>query len=115
MLKVILQEPKFIHPFNEAARDLRLQNKPLWLHQRDVLSPYVIREVEIKAGNPLPDDKVECIVYRDNLYFDAPFIDHFITEARKQNKPCRVAFSIKDSSIQRACSAISNILHKNPW
>ena len=87
MLKVILQEPKFIHPFNETARDLRLQNKPLWLHQRDVLSPYVFGEIEIKAGNPLPNDKVECLVYRDNLYFDAPFIDHFVKEARKQNKP----------------------------
>jgi len=100
MLKVILQKPKFVHPFNEAARDLRLQNKPLWLHQRDVLSPYVVREVEIEPGKSLPEDKNECIVYRDNLYFDAAFIDHFITEARKQNIPSRAAFSIKDPAFR---------------
>lgn len=100
MLKVILQEPKFIHPFNEPARDLRIQNEPLWLLQRDVLAPYVSREKEIKPGDPLPDDKVECLVYRDNLYFDTPFIDLFISEARKLNRPCRVAFSIRDAAFR---------------
>jgi len=100
MLKIVLQEPKLIHPFNEAARDLRLQNKPLWLHQRDILTPYVTCEVEIDPGNPLPDDKVECIVYRDNLYFDTPFIDHFISKARKQKKPCRAAFSNQDPAFR---------------
>jgi acetyltransferase-like isoleucine patch superfamily enzyme len=100
MLKVILREPKFIHPFNESARDLRLQNKPLWLHQRDVLSPYASREVEVKPGYPHPDEKVECIVYRDNLYFDAPFIKHFLLEARKRKEPCRAAFSINDPAFR---------------
>jgi len=100
MLKIILQEPKLIHPFNEAARDLRLQNKPLWLHQRDVLTPYVSHEVEIEPNKSLPDSKDECIVYRDNLYFDAPFINLFISEARKQNKACRLALSINDSAFR---------------
>ena len=36
----------FIEPFNEPARDLRIQNKPLWLAQRDVLA-HTTREVEI--------------------------------------------------------------------
>ena len=39
MLKVILPAPRYIPPFNEAARDLRIQNKPLWLNQRDLLAP----------------------------------------------------------------------------
>jgi carbonic anhydrase/acetyltransferase-like protein (isoleucine patch superfamily) len=114
MLKVILQEPKYIHPFNEAARDLRLQNKPLWLHQRDVLSPYVSGEVEIKRGKPLPEDKIECIVYRDNLFFDAPFVDHFLKEARKKNKPCRVAFSIKDPAFKEHALPLSSSYSKMP-
>jgi acetyltransferase-like isoleucine patch superfamily enzyme len=114
MLKVILQEPKLIHPFNEAARDLRLQNKPLWLHQRDVFSPYVSREIEIEKGQPLPNDKVECIVYRDNLFFDAAFIDLFITEARKKNKPCRVAFSIEDSAFREHALPLATSYTKIP-
>jgi hypothetical protein len=32
MLKVILQAPRPIPPFNEPARDLRIQNKPLRLN-----------------------------------------------------------------------------------
>ena len=54
MLKIILQSPRHIAPFNEAARDLRLQNTPLWLWQRNVLAPYVTREVEVPVGARLP-------------------------------------------------------------
>jgi len=43
MLKVILNAPHPITPFNEPARDLRIQNQPLWLHQRNVLAPYTTR------------------------------------------------------------------------
>jgi len=108
MLKVILHEPKHIHPFNEAARDLRLQNKPLWLIQRDVLTPYVDREIDIKPGKSLPDTREECIVYRDNLYFDAPFMEVFLNEARKKNQPCRAAFSIKEPAFREHALPLSS-------
>ena len=45
MRKVILRSKNYLSPFNEAARDLRIQNKPLWLHQRDLLARYVPREL----------------------------------------------------------------------
>ena len=38
MRKIILRDERHIHPFNDEARDLRIQNKPLWLHQRDTLA-----------------------------------------------------------------------------
>jgi UDP-N-acetylglucosamine diphosphorylase / glucose-1-phosphate thymidylyltransferase / UDP-N-acetylgalactosamine diphosphorylase / glucosamine-1-phosphate N-acetyltransferase / galactosamine-1-phosphate N-acetyltransferase len=50
MLKIILTAPHIIKPFNERARDLRIQNQPLWLHQRNVLAPYVTSERELEAG-----------------------------------------------------------------
>lgn len=96
MLKIILQDPKFISPFNERARDLRVFNKPLWLLQRDVLSPYTHRELELPLGAPLPLIQEECLVYRDNLFFDSEYIETFLTEARRRNKACRAAFSIND-------------------
>ena len=37
MIKIIICDETLIPPFNEPARDLRVLNKPLWLHQRDVL------------------------------------------------------------------------------
>ena len=46
MRRIILQAHEQIQPFNEAARDLRVQNKPLWLWQRDLLAPFVDEERE---------------------------------------------------------------------
>ena len=114
MLKVILQEPKFIHPFNEPARDLRLQNKPLWLYQRDILSTFVTHEIEIEPDQALPDETMECIVYRDNLYFDTFFIERFLEEARTRNQPCRAAFSAKDPAFREHSLPLATSYTKIP-
>ena len=113
MLKVIIKEPKFIQPFNEAARDLRLQNKPLWLHQRDVLTPYITQEIEVETGTPLPDDKIECIVYRDNLFFDDQFLDHFLSAGRRLKKPCRAAISYRDAAFREHALPLSKSYTKS--
>jgi acetyltransferase-like isoleucine patch superfamily enzyme len=107
MLKIILHEPKHIHPFNEPARDLRIQNNPLWLIHRDVLNPYVSGEIDVRPGRSLPDTNEECIVYRDNLFFDESFIDLFISEARKKNRPTRVAFTGKDPAFREHALPLS--------
>ena len=96
MLKVILQSKRLIPPFNEPARDLRIQNKPLWLAQRDVLAAYTNHETELPEGARLPRTREACLVYRDNLYFDPPYLQAFLAEARKRSYPSRAAFSIKD-------------------
>ena len=46
MRRIILNEKSFIDPFNEPARELRIQNKPLWLWQRDLLVHYADEERE---------------------------------------------------------------------
>lgn len=95
MRKVILRNKTFISPFNEPARDLRIQNKPLWLHQRDQLARYTTEEREVETGlfGEIPADTVEQIVYRDNLFFDKGFIDSFLEEAIRSGKPRRAAFT----------------------
>src|SRR5258706_242000 len=45
MLKIILHAQNQVMPFCETARELRIQNSPLWLHQRNLLAPYVTREI----------------------------------------------------------------------
>ncbi len=92
-LRIILQDDRFIHPFNEPARDLRVLNKPLWLNQRDVLGPYTSREMELHPWDTLPETREPCLVHRDNLYFDDAFIEAFLTEAQKRTCASRVAFS----------------------
>ena len=104
MRKIIIEDQRNIDPFNEPARELRVLNKPLFLHQRDVLLPYCTgRELPVKSLDQLPrstlEERVETLVHRDNLYFDQPFIDEFIRRARAAGKACQVAFSLDDKSI----------------
>lgn len=100
MLKVILAAPSYIAPFCERARDLRIQDTPLWLWQRNLLAPYVDRELELAAGEPLPDGHEAMLVYRDNLFFDEPYLRAFVEEARKRPGAVRAAFSPRDTAFR---------------
>ncbi len=100
MFKVILQNLHRIIPFNERARDLRIQNHPLWLHQRNVLAPYTTREQELKPGERLPLVREEMLVYKDNLFFDEEYINAFISAARKKGRAVRAAFSAEDPAFK---------------
>jgi carbonic anhydrase/acetyltransferase-like protein (isoleucine patch superfamily) len=103
MRRVILQERDHILPFNEPARDLRVHNVPLWLWQRDVLSPFVTEEREYPDWNTAlkaeGDEAVETLVHVDNLFFNDALIAEFITRARAGRKPVRIAFRKDDPAI----------------
>ncbi len=107
MLKIIIQDPHYINPFNERARDLRIQNKPLWLIQRDVLAPYIDQELEIPLGEPFPETEQPCLAYRDNLYFDSAFLKAFLVAAKRIKGPCRAAFSVNDSAFREHALPLS--------
>ncbi|MCJ7434279.1 MAG: hypothetical protein MUO77_12400 [Anaerolineales bacterium] len=107
MLKIILHAPNQIRPFCESARELRIQNKPLWLHQRDVLAPYVTREVEIKPGEPFKPTREPTIMYRDNLFFDQGYIQAFMAEALKRKRAVRAAFSMDDAAFREHALPLS--------
>jgi carbonic anhydrase/acetyltransferase-like protein (isoleucine patch superfamily) len=107
MLKIILQAPRHIPPFNEPARDLRIQNKPLWLNQRDVLAAYTTRDVELKPGARMPISREPMIVYRDNLYFDEHYMHEFMKQAMKKKEAVRAAFSINDAAFREHALPLS--------
>lgn len=107
MLKVILNALHPITPFNEPARDLRIQNHPLWLHQRNVLAPYITHEVELKPGQRFPVERGETFVYRDNLFFDEEYLRVFLTAARKNKRPCRAAFAADDPAFREHALPLS--------
>ncbi len=113
MQKIILQDPKYLHPFNERARDIRLQNQPLWLAQRDVLAPYTEGEIELPLNTPLPRTNEACLVYRDNLYFDKDYFESFLSEARRRDRACRAAFSIDDPAFREHALPLSNSYTKS--
>jgi acetyltransferase-like isoleucine patch superfamily enzyme len=108
MLKIILEDPNYLQPFNERARDLRILNSPLWLIQRDLLAPYINQELELPGGAGVPDTQEACIVYRDNLYFDASYIQAFMQAAKKQGCACRAAFSADDPSFREHALPLSH-------
>ncbi|MCU0519421.1 MAG: multidrug transporter [Anaerolineae bacterium] len=99
MRKVILRDTRKIPPFNEPARELSVLAKPLWLHQRDLLARYTTEEREVNSPEEIKPDRAEMLVYRDNLYFDAVFIDEFVRRARALGKACQVAFALDDRAI----------------
>jgi UDP-N-acetylglucosamine diphosphorylase / glucose-1-phosphate thymidylyltransferase / UDP-N-acetylgalactosamine diphosphorylase / glucosamine-1-phosphate N-acetyltransferase / galactosamine-1-phosphate N-acetyltransferase len=107
MRKIIIQDPRYLHPFNERARDLRIQNKPLWLIQRDVLAPYTNSEIELPLDGQLPETWEACLVYRDNLFFDSEYIKTFLEEAKSRGRACRAAFSLKDPAFREHALPLS--------
>lgn len=113
MLKIILQDLRYLQPFNERARDLRIQNKPLWLAQRDILAPFTEGEIEIPVGAVLPATDEACVVYRDNLYFDQYYFEAFFYEARRRQHACRAAFSIEDAAFREHALPLSNSYTKS--
>ena len=106
MRKVILRDHGRIFPFNEEARDLRVLNKKLYVHQGDVLdsvlAPEHVTEVrEVDSLADLDDSEIETIAYRDNLFFDKPFLSEFIERARRSGQACRVALSPDDKAVAK--------------
>ena len=99
MRRIILRDRRAIPPFNEPARDLRVLNKPLWLHQRDLLAPYVDRELEVDSFQEIDSRRVETLVHRENLFFDEFFLEDFLSRARKLGKACQVVFPLDDKAI----------------
>jgi acetyltransferase-like isoleucine patch superfamily enzyme len=99
MRKVILRDRRSISPFNEPARDLRVLNKPLWLHQRDLLARYVNQELEVDSLDETRPEREETLAYRENLFFDQRFLDTFVSKARRLGEACQVAFPLDDQAI----------------
>jgi len=99
MKRVIIRERTVIPPFGEPARDLRILNKPLWLLQRDILSPYCRGALEVDSLAEIPDGPDELLVHRDNLFFNEQLIAEFIAQARRTGHACQIAFAQDDKAI----------------
>jgi len=102
MRRVVLQSKRQIHPFNEPARDLRVQNKPLWLLQRDLLAPFTGEEREYpdwELATRFESDEVETLIHRDNLFFNDLFISDFLRRAKAASGPVRLALSADDPAV----------------
>lgn len=115
MIRISLRDNRYLMPFNDYARDLRIQNKPLWLHHSDVLSPYVQGEQQADSFEDIfspaffmDQGDQSCIVYRDNLYFDEFYIEEFMRRARQRSGPSRAAFNPTDRAFKEHALPLSS-------
>lgn len=100
MKRIVIHDQTPIPPFGEPARELRILNKPLHLHQRDLLARYCQGGgIEVDSLDEVAGLKEELLVLKDNLFFNSTLIDTFISEARKTGKPCQIAFALDDLAI----------------
>lgn len=96
-----IEDHTYIPPFNETASQLEVMNKPLWLWHQDVLAPYCESQIPVPSLEDVPSGgSGEVLIYRDNLFFDEPFIETFLTEARARGVPCRAAFRADDAAFK---------------
>lgn len=88
-----------IAPFGEPARDLRILNKLLWVHQRDLMAHHGRVAPEVSSLTEARSSNDELLVYRDNLFFNRTLLDDFVAQARASGHACQIAFSKQDKSI----------------
>lgn len=103
MRRVAIEAPRHIPPFNEPARQITLQSRPLWLHQRELFAPYIDSEIEypdwhIARQFETPNPQ-ETIVYSDNIYFNSELLAEFVSRAQSVARPVQLAFSADDPAI----------------
>jgi carbonic anhydrase/acetyltransferase-like protein (isoleucine patch superfamily) len=112
MKRVAIRDNRDIFPFNEPARELRILNKPLKLHQRDCLSRYCDAVLDCDSLDDIPrDDASEMVVYQDNVFFDQQFVDAFVSRARRNGEACRVAFRKNDMAITTHALPLQGGIH----
>ena len=112
MKRVVINDNRLIFPFNEPARELRVLNKPLKVHQRDILVRYCDSMIEYDSLDEVPrSDRSEMLVYQDNVFFDRPLIEAFLSQARKRGRACRIAFSPDDRAITKHAIYLQDDIH----
>ncbi len=100
MKRIIIREPTPILPFGEPARDLRILNKALWLHQRDLLARHCKGASEVDSLAEITRfSQGELLIHKDNLFFNAKLIDTFVSQARATQQACQIAFAKDDRTI----------------
>lgn len=104
MYRYIIEDKHFVPPFNEPASLLTIGLQPLKLHQEELFAMTFKQAVELKGvfsdSAQIRTVAGECVVYRDNLWFDKEFLEYFIIQAKKIGRACRVAISPEDKAFK---------------
>jgi carbonic anhydrase/acetyltransferase-like protein (isoleucine patch superfamily) len=134
MRNFVINDDRLISPFNEPARDLMVigpDNEPatLRIHQKELTSqcigPFPLEQdlsdiFELEAvlssdtrSDVRPDDEV--FVYRDNIYFDEPFLQYFLKAARQLRQPCQAVLIADDPAWRKYSFPLSSLQRVTPY
>lgn len=103
MNRYVIEDSRHVPPFNEPASLLTIGTKPLKIHHEEIIFAYFKQTLTL--GNTFSfENKNEeirsvvgpAVVYSDNLWFDADFLDYFMTRAIKSKHACRAAIPADD-------------------
>jgi carbonic anhydrase/acetyltransferase-like protein (isoleucine patch superfamily) len=104
MFRYYIEDDNHVPPFNQPASELTIGNRPLKIHQEELLVDYFGQSIELRGvfrdSGQLISVQGEAIVYRDNLWFDHEFLDYFMQQARSSGKACRAAFPANDPAFK---------------
>jgi len=94
---------------------LSILNKPLKIHQADVLDDALgptPAELALESVHDLPSfapEGGEIVVYRDNLYFDSEFFSEFFGQARASRLPSRAVLPAGDAAWMKYSIPLSRL------
>jgi UDP-N-acetylglucosamine diphosphorylase / glucose-1-phosphate thymidylyltransferase / UDP-N-acetylgalactosamine diphosphorylase / glucosamine-1-phosphate N-acetyltransferase / galactosamine-1-phosphate N-acetyltransferase len=118
MDRYIIEDRRFVPPFNEPASLLTIGTQPLKLHQEELFASFMGKALDLKgvfedvSELPTIRTKEESLVYRDNLWFDREFFTAFITAARRSKRACRAAFPAHDRAFAKYTLPLAQDIHR---
>ena len=100
MQRYIIEDLRYVPPFNQPASLLTIGTRPLKIHHEDVFLSYfktaVAQVNTLSSFSEMSTIKGPAIVYRDSLWFDEEFLSYFMERALKSSRACRAAFPADD-------------------
>lgn len=106
MRRYIIEDERYVPPFNQPASLLTIGTRPLRLHQEELFARYVRQSMTLGGVFPREDRarirtvQGPAIVYSDNLWFDDEFFAYFMERAQATGRACRAAFPADDPAFR---------------
>ncbi len=132
MRTFVIADNDMLPPFNEPARSLTVVGTggiptSLQIHQKEVtarcLEPCPVEEdlssiadlegaLQLERESVRPDDSI--FIYRDNIFFDEPFLRYFLKAARSLGRPCQAVLPADDPAWAKYTVPLSSLQRVEP-
>lgn len=106
MQRYVIEDTRYVPPFNQPATLLTIGTEPLKIHHENMLSRYFKQSLTL--ANMIPHTRRDeirtvqgpAIVYCDSLWFDDEFLAYFMDTAKQTGRACRAAFPADDRAFR---------------